>query len=67
MENTEVPNFNMYAVVENDIVIDCGFGDTEELIVSPITKKEYNNTDYNLIKCTEKTGIFMIGQKVGEI
>ncbi len=67
MENTEVPNFNMYAIVENGIVIDCGFGDTEELIVSPLTKKEYNNTEYSLIKCTKETGIFMIGQRVGSI
>jgi hypothetical protein len=67
MENTEIPNFNMYAIVENNIIIDCGFGDTEEFIVSPLTKKEYNNIDYQLIKCTPETGVFKIGQKVGKV
>lgn len=61
------PNFKMFAVLKDSIVIDCGFGDVDE-VASPLTKKTYDDKNYTLIQVTEKNSPFIIGSiyKEGE-
>lgn len=52
----------MYAIVCNQIVIDCGFGD--EIIQSPLTKKNYTkNDEYQFVAMTIENSPASIGMK----
>lgn len=63
--NNNFPDFNMYAVIDNGVVIDCGFGYSTESIISPLSKKEYKNSEtYKFILCDSEAGQFQIGQKI---
>lgn len=65
MFQDNLPSYNMYAIVDNKIVIDCGIGENENNLFSPITQKIYsNNTEYKYIKCTQISGTFYIGQEI---
>lgn len=68
MEKDNKPSYNMYAIIDNGIVIDCGFGYDTEYLISPITKNEYiKNNTYKFIQCTETSGSFFISQKIDEV
>jgi hypothetical protein len=68
MTTLNTPTYNMYAIVKDKIVIDCGFGENTNKLFSPVTKKEYlNNTEFEYIQCTQTSGNFYIGQKIDEV
>lgn len=54
------PSSKMFAVLKDNIVIDCGFGDVNE-VTSPLTTKIYDNKNYILIEVTEKNSPFFMG------
>lgn len=56
------PDFPMYAIVYNQIVIDCGFGD--EVIQSPLTKKTYiKNNNYQFVAMTTENSPAGVGMR----
>jgi hypothetical protein len=60
----DMPDFAMYAVLENNTVIDCGF-DANGIIQSPLTQKLYDN-NYQFIAMTIENSPAEIGMKYKE-
>ena len=51
----------MYAVIENEIVIDCAV-EKDKIIISPLTQKKYDMTSM-LIEVTAENSPFEIGMR----
>jgi hypothetical protein len=49
-----------YAVLDNNIVIDCGFGDANN-VVSPLSQQSYSNNDYEFVLMTIENSPAEIG------
>jgi len=57
-----LPDNILYAVLNNDIVIDCGFGDTNN-VVSPLSQQTYLSNDYQFVLMTMDNSPAEIGMK----
>jgi hypothetical protein len=59
------PDFNMYAIIKDGIVISCGFGKSELEIIDFATKQLYNNSngEFQFVKMTPENSPVEIGMK----
>jgi hypothetical protein len=59
------PDFNMYAVLKNNIVISCGFGKSKLEIVDFLSKQLYNNSngEFQFVQMTPDNSPAEIGMK----
>jgi len=55
-----LPNNILYAVLDNNIVVDCGFGDTDR-VVSPLSQQSYSSNDYEFVLMTMENSPAEIG------
>jgi hypothetical protein len=46
-----LPDNILYAVLNNNIVIDCGFGDADN-VVSPLSQQSYSKKEYEFVLMT---------------
>ena len=66
---TDMQDFLLFAVIENDIVIDCSF-DNDGKMVSPFSKKEYQSDTATFITMTldnSPAGIGMSYDKINNV
>ena len=57
-----LPDNILYAVIESDIVVDCGFGDASK-IVSPLSQRTYSSNDYQFVLMTMDNSPAQVGMK----
>jgi hypothetical protein len=62
-----VPDFPFFAVVENDIVIGCGFYNADNKIQDPVKKTIYDSNDLTFVPMTLENSPASIGMKYDTI
>lgn len=55
-----LPDNIFYAVLNNNIVVDCGFGDADN-VVSPLSQQSYSSNDYEFVLMTIENSPAEIG------
>ena len=55
-----LPDNILYAVLSNNIVIDCGFGDIDN-VTSPMSQQSYSNKEYEFVLMTIENSPAEIG------
>jgi hypothetical protein len=55
-----LPDDILYAVLSDNIVVDCGFGDADK-VVSPLSRQTYSNNEYEFVLMTIENSPAEIG------
>jgi hypothetical protein len=55
-----LPDNILYAVLSNNIVVDCGFGNTDN-VVSPLSQQSYSSNNYEFVLMTIENSPAEIG------
>lgn len=65
MTNSDFPDFDLYAILKNNIVVDCGTGNTEKVIASlQSSNRTYSKQDgFEFVVMTLENSPAFVGMK----